>query len=245
MVKSPAANNQRAAAFFLSLGHYDSIMRKLNQEFRKRWVALQDSLNYLMPNFVLTIPNEGGTAYWVKGPKELDVQYLANEAARRGILIEPVDYYFATPTEQKNCFRLGVTSISAEKIREGIEALAKLIQDLVGGKIARLHNDDANWLKGQDLKAAVSDTQLLYQTVYGQPLSVLIHADGRLTGTAGYANEENDTGRWWVEGDLWVRQWDNWAFAEEVKLYTVIEGNTIKWFNTEKVFFNRAVIQTI
>jgi len=245
MVKSPAANNQRAAAFFLSLGHYDAIMGKLNREFRKRWFALQDALNYLMPNFVVTIPNEGGTAYWVQGPKDLDVKYLAKEAALRGVLIEPVDYYFAKQGEHTNCFRVGVTSISVEKIREGIETLAQVIQDLLGGKIARLNDTDPRWLKGEALREAVSDTQLLYQTVYGQPLSVLIHADGSLSGTAGYANEETDSGRWWVEGDCWVRQWDNWAYGEEVKLYTVIKGKTVEWFNREKVFFNRAVIQKL
>jgi GntR family transcriptional regulator/MocR family aminotransferase len=245
MVKSPAANNQRAAAFFLSLGHYDASMRKLNQEFRKRWEALRDALNYLMPNFVVTIPNEGGTAYWVQGPAELDVKYLAKEAAKSGILIEPVDYYFATPADKKNCFRLGVSSINVDQIREGIEALAQLIQDLAGGKIARLRESDPCWLKGEVLRESISDTQLLYQTVYGQPLSVVIHADGRLSGTAGYANEESDVGRWWVEGDLWVRQWDNWAYGEEVKLYTVIKGKSVKWFNTEKMYFNRAVIRAI
>ena len=83
------------------------------------------------------------------------------------------------------------------------------------------------------LKKRLAGATLLYKTVYGDPCTIELKEDGRMIGRAGYANEDRDTGRWWVEGDLWCRQWKAWAYGEVSRLYTRIDGDRIQWFRAE------------
>ena len=89
-MRHPPLNNQRAAAFFLSLGHYDAFMMHMHKVFGERWKALQEALRLYLLHFVETTPAQGGTAIWLEGPPEIAVDTLVQEAAKRGVLIEPV-----------------------------------------------------------------------------------------------------------------------------------------------------------
>ena len=62
-VKQPPPNNQRAAAQFLSLGHYDSMMRRIGREFRTRQIALRDALNHYLPRSIAIQPVRWLTTY--------------------------------------------------------------------------------------------------------------------------------------------------------------------------------------
>ena len=57
----PPLNNQRTTAYFLSLGHYDSLMLRLGRTFRKRRVALQRALNNVRGVPMEISPEVGGT----------------------------------------------------------------------------------------------------------------------------------------------------------------------------------------
>ncbi len=94
-VRHPPLNNQRAAAHFLAMGHYDATMMRLGRLFRERRTALRDALNHYLQNAVAIAPLRGGATYWVRGPDHLDVEAFAAEAERRGVLIEPVGPYYA------------------------------------------------------------------------------------------------------------------------------------------------------
>ena len=128
----PPLNNQRAAAHFLSMGHYDATMMRLGRLFRERRTALRDALNHYLQQSVAIAPLRGGATYWVRGPDHLDVEAFAAEAERRGVLIEPVGPYYADRKAPRNIFRLGVTSLPIDRIRQGVAALADLMRDLPG-----------------------------------------------------------------------------------------------------------------
>ena len=49
-------------------------------------------------------------------------------AETRGILIELGDVFFMAGLEQRNCFRMGFSSIKLEKIDAGVRALAELVR---------------------------------------------------------------------------------------------------------------------
>jgi hypothetical protein len=57
--------------------------------------------------------------------------------------------------------------------------------------------------------------------------------DGTMAGRAGFANEDLDEGRWWLEGDFWCRQWREWSYGQVVRFRIVLEGTQIQWFNAE------------
>ena len=242
-IRHPPLNNQRAAAFFLSLGHYDSLMARLGKVFEERRTALRDALNHYLQQSIAITPVRSGTAYWVRGPDDLDVSYLAREAARRGILIEPVEHYFAGPEHPQCCFRLGITGVPAENIRPAVQNLAMLIRDLMSGRQERLDNTAGERLQGEALSAAMSGATILCRTVYGDPCTIELKEDGRMIGRAGYANEDCDVGRWWVDGERWTRQWQQWAYGEPTAYFIVIEGERIKWFDSTQRQVDSAIIR--
>ena len=129
----PPLNNQRAAAFFLSLGHYDALMTRLGRLFRERRLALRDALNWMRGVPMEISPEVGGTTYWVRTPDNFDVSSFIHAAAQRGILLEPVKHYYAIEKNAENCFRMGVTSLDIERIRPGVTRLVELIRSQVKG----------------------------------------------------------------------------------------------------------------
>ncbi len=129
MIRHPPLNNQRLAGLFLSMGHHDSLLHRLHETYRKRWQIMGESLSRYLPEST-QIPTFGGTAYWVKGPKGLDSSQLQVEAQQKGILIEPGDIFFMHPDQHKNFFRLGFSSLSENKIDDGLKKLVELVHRL-------------------------------------------------------------------------------------------------------------------
>ncbi|MFT3809608.1 MAG: PLP-dependent aminotransferase family protein [Micropepsaceae bacterium] len=231
--RHPPINNQRAAGLFLSLGHYDAVMRRLSRVLRLRLLALRDALNHYLPQWVAIPPIREGTTYCVQGPPDLDSAALSKEAAARGVLIEPLDDYFGGANPPRNMFRVGVTSIQKDRIREGVARLAEAVRAVTQDVSAALPADGAGSLRGPALRKAMRGATLLCQTVYADPCTIELHADGTMSGRAGADGEDVDTGRWWVEGNLWCRQWTTWAYGEISRLRVRLTGDRIEWFRPE------------
>jgi len=234
ILNHPPLNNQRAAAFFLSLGHYDSLMTRLGRLFQERRLALRDALTWLRVVPMEISPEVGGTTYWVRTSDDFDVGALAKSAAQRGILIEPVRHYYAHEDNAENCFRMGVTSIDIERIRPGVARLVEVIRSRVREQVEHLSTSSGEWLTGDNLKAAMSGATVLDREVDGRPCTYTYHRDGTMTGVLGFSNEEQDTGHWRVDGDRWFRQWKRWNYGEEWGYFIVIDGEQIKFFNEDQ-----------
>ena len=129
MLRHPPANNQRAVALFLALGHHDSLVRRLSHAFHERWKVMGEALATHLPDSSRK-PTFGGTSYWVRGPARLDARELERAARAEGILIEPGDVYFMAAQRPLNYFRLGFSSIGVDRIEPGIRALAALVRRL-------------------------------------------------------------------------------------------------------------------
>lgn len=243
-IRHPPLNNQRAAAHFLAMGHYDATMMRLGRLFRERRTALRDALNHYLQQSVAIAPLRGGATYWVRGPEHLDVDDFAAEAERRGVLIEPVGPYYADGKGPANIFRMGVTSLPIDRIREGVAVLADMMRGLPAAA-SGFPGVVADRLEGEALRQAMSGAVLLCKTVYGDPCAIELLPDGQMVGRSGYANEDCDVGRWWVEGEIWRRQWDNWSYGEISNLRVVIVGDRIGWFDPEGRLVDQAVIRRI
>jgi GntR family transcriptional regulator/MocR family aminotransferase len=189
------------------------------------------------------MPNQGGSVFWVRCPDDIDVENLVQEAAKRGILIEPDTHYYAGSRSSRNCFRLGVTSIPADRIRDGVRQLRELMWQLASGAAESLDADDPALLRAEALVRTMSGSTWSYKTVYGDPATFELHPDGRLSGLSGHANEESDEGRWWVEGDLWCRQWKQWAYGEPSRYYITLQGQQLRLWSLEGRLVDSAIIQ--
>ena len=127
MYRNTPSNNQRTTALFLGLGHHDTLVHRLQRIYRARWEAMRNALDKYLPGSS-EAPSFGGTSYWVKGPAMLDATRLALDLQKFGVIIEPGEVLFADKKCPKFYFRLGFSSITEEKIDEGIRIIAEQIK---------------------------------------------------------------------------------------------------------------------
>jgi GntR family transcriptional regulator/MocR family aminotransferase len=239
----PPLNNQRVAAYFLSLGYYDAMMMRLAKTLRARRLELRDALSNMRGVPLRISPEVGGTTYWVKAPKQFNVSYFVAEAARHGVLLEPVDRYYQEARNAENCFRMGVTSIPQERIVPGVRRLVDLIRHLVRGQVEHLDNATGTWLRGLELAAAMAGATIYYEEFYGTLCTIRLHADGRMTGEMDSVPDDRDEGSWRIEGDRFVRRLNRWNYAAESSYSIVIDHDRIKYFNTEGQIVDSARIE--
>lgn len=126
MLRHPPGNNQRTAALFLANGHYDVLVRRIHRVYRERWQVMRRALEAQLPGWARA-PGFGGSCFWLTGPEGLDSEALAARAAAEGVLIEPGLPFYTDPEEGRRRFRLGFSSIPAERVGEGVRRLRAAI----------------------------------------------------------------------------------------------------------------------
>ncbi|KAA9133226.1 PLP-dependent aminotransferase family protein [Marinihelvus fidelis] len=230
VVGRPSLMTQRTAALFLSLGHYDAASARLHRILGSRWDALRQALNHYYRDSEISLPTRGGTSLWVRAPDDLPVSRLVDAAARRGILVEPDTPYYGAASGARNFFRMGVTSIPEERIRDGVRQLDELVRELRGDRVQTLRGDHPNRVSGEQLARWLPGAVIHYRTFYGDPCTIDLHANGRMSGRAGHADEDLDEGQWWLEGDLYCRRWSRWGYGETSRLEVTLEGRQIRWW---------------
>jgi GntR family transcriptional regulator / MocR family aminotransferase len=230
MVGHPPRNNQRAMAHFIRLGHYDALIRSLHATFGRRWEALRNALNFYLPPWVALAPSHGGTVLWVQGSEALDVSRVVTEAARRGVLVEPVDHFYALSRRPLNCFRMGISAIPEDRIRAGVAGLAAVVRELTEGAREHLDSCTGRRLTGADLARMLPGASITTRRVYGEPLEIRWGDDGSMSGLAGLRGEDRDSGRWWIEGDRYLRQWNRWSYGEVASYAIVLDGTRLKFY---------------
>ena len=228
---------QRAWAHFIGLGHYAAALARNATQLQKRSTALRDALNHYLHKLVTIDTAPGASGYSVVGGSGTSAEVLARAAAESGVLIEPGD-----DPQRPNVFSMGVSSLPLARIRDGVERLARVMRRDQTLGLRDLRAETAPRLQGRALERAMAGVTLLYNTVYGDPCTISVRADGTLEGRAGYADEDRDTGSWWVEGDRWFRQWRSWAYAEAAGFVTVVDGDQVRWFSKEGQLVDTALI---
>lgn len=228
---------QRGWAYFIGLGHYSAALARSGRILEQRRSALRDALNHYLHQTVHIHTLPGASAYWVSLPDGLNTWELARAAAAIGVLVEPT---YLEGGREVLC--MGVTGIPEAQIRAGVKSLARLVWGDLSRAPKRIEDEAVPNLRGTALRKALSDVTLLYNTVWGDPSTLKLHADGLLTGTAGYANEDHDRGRWWVEGEYWHRRWNRWAYAEAAAFRVVIDDEQVRWYGEDGLLADTAVL---
>lgn len=131
VMRHAPANNQRALALFLGLGHFDRLARRSSATFAERIAALQDALARHLPDFSFA-PANGGSSLWLRVPQGLDGEALAARARAAGVLVEPGGVFFMDDAPPRHHLRLGIAAIPTTRIDPGIRALAQAARELGG-----------------------------------------------------------------------------------------------------------------
>lgn len=129
VLRHPPGHIQRTAAYFLSLGHYDALIRKMGIAFAERRNGMEHALNH----HGLEIAGRGvygGSSFWMRAPEGVDTEELAARLRERDVLIEPGHPFFPASNMPRNYYRLAYSSLPLARIPEGVARIADAMQHL-------------------------------------------------------------------------------------------------------------------
>ena len=129
VLRHPPGHIQRTTAYFLSLGHYDALVRKIGKIYQKRREVMENAIN----EHELEIAGRGvfgGSSFWMRAPEDVSTVELKLALMERDVLIETGHPYFAAGAGIKNFYRLAYSSISRGLIPEGVSRIAQEISKL-------------------------------------------------------------------------------------------------------------------
>ena len=122
MVRHAPNNNQRTAALFLSLGHHDTLIRRLHTRLSHALGNHGRGACRRICRQSARIPTFGGTSFWVEGPTALDSEMLADSrGGARHLDRARADQFRRATIAPRNFFRLAFSSIEEKKIEPGIK----------------------------------------------------------------------------------------------------------------------------
>ncbi|WP_147127255.1 PLP-dependent aminotransferase family protein [Shimia ponticola] len=124
VLRHPPGHIQRTAAYFLSLGHYDALIRRTSRALQERRETIEKAIraNGLM---IAGRGAFGGSSLWMDtgGPS---ATALIEALAQEGVLIESGAPFFAAQDSDR-FYRLAYSSIPSNLIPDGIAKIAKVL----------------------------------------------------------------------------------------------------------------------
>ncbi len=127
VLRHPPGHVQRTTAYFLSLGHYDALIRRMGRAYADRR-RVMDAAIAAEGLTVAGQSTSGGSSVWMRAPDGTDTAALALLLRAQGVLIEPGAPFFANPEPPGEFYRLAYSSIPATRIAEGIGLIARALQ---------------------------------------------------------------------------------------------------------------------
>jgi GntR family transcriptional regulator/MocR family aminotransferase len=119
----------------------------------------------------------------------------------------------------------------SEMTRPTIPTLAGAVMLVAAPAFAQTPTmNDGERLAGASIAEAFAGATLSGVNAFGNPYRVVLDAAGTMSGVAGPNDEYADTGRWWVEGDLFCRQWQVWLDGVADCFVAVREAGFVHWF---------------
>ncbi len=126
VLRHPPGHIQRTAAYFLSLGHYDALIRRIRKALKGRRAVMQTAIDQTG----LTVAGKGaygGSSFWMQAPETVNTVQFASKLQSESVLIEPGHSFFSGPDLPQNFYRLGYSSIPSDRIPEGVARIARTL----------------------------------------------------------------------------------------------------------------------
>ncbi|MEL6639819.1 MAG: PLP-dependent aminotransferase family protein [Pseudomonadota bacterium] len=131
VLRHPPGQMQRTVAYYLSLGHYDALVRRMSRAYHRR----REVIDKAIVDQGLTVAGKGtygGSSLWMSAPPHVDTAQLAYQLRSKGVLIEPGAAFFADESAPTHFYRLAYSSISADRIPKGIAFIAETLNRMAG-----------------------------------------------------------------------------------------------------------------
>lgn len=122
VLRHPPGHVQRTAAYFMSLGHYDALIKRTATALSLRRKVMAEAIQ--ANGLEVAGSGQGGSSFWMKAPDGVDTAELAMNLQSKGVLIEPGATFFPQENGPREFYRLAYSSIPKERIPEGIALIA-------------------------------------------------------------------------------------------------------------------------
>lgn len=104
-------------------GTLDTIIKKFIEIYKERAKRLLEVIPKYLPSTTIVSGGDGGYFFWLSIPGEIDLEKVLDKMKERGVIIPAghnFEVYSSEPPFWKNSVRLSISSLSPEKIEEGI-----------------------------------------------------------------------------------------------------------------------------
>jgi DNA-binding transcriptional MocR family regulator len=123
---------QIALSVFIRNGYYEKHLKRIHRIYRRRMSTALDALSTHLPADVSWTRPDGGYTIWVSLAKGYhDENQFKTILLKHGVLVSPGLYYFFSSKSQKY-FRISISSLNEEEIREGIKRLGRALIEFNG-----------------------------------------------------------------------------------------------------------------
>ncbi len=117
---------QRALDAYISVGRYQSYLRKACREYRARRDTMASAIEQYLPEAQFTLPL-GGLFIWLRLPPGVEDERVVRAAAEEKLVLAPGCAHF-TRQDVHNYLRLNFAMPKVEAIEEAIQRLARAIE---------------------------------------------------------------------------------------------------------------------
>jgi GntR family transcriptional regulator / MocR family aminotransferase len=121
---------QRALEAYVTVGRYQSYLRRSCQIFHKRRDAMLSAIQRYLPAEVSLDPPQGGLFIWVQLPEKLSSEKLLFLAGEEGVIFAPGNGFFPDGMGGRSWLRLNFVAQGPDEIEEGIKRLGRAIKRL-------------------------------------------------------------------------------------------------------------------
>ncbi len=128
MLRHPPGHLQRATAYFLAEGYFDTLIRDMRRVLQERRSVLEEAIKASSLE-VAGAAAFGGSSLWIQGPDGLDADVLEDKLTSKSVLIESGSTFFHDQQAPRKYFRLGYASIPTELIPEGVRLIEETLSE--------------------------------------------------------------------------------------------------------------------
>lgn len=122
VLRHPPGHIQRTAAYFMSLGHYDALIKRTAKALGMRRRVMEKAIGD--NGLEIAGGGQGGSSFWMRAPEGRDTVKLAEDLRAEGVLIEPGAPFFPEARPPRHFYRLAYSSIPEDRIPGGIARIA-------------------------------------------------------------------------------------------------------------------------
>jgi GntR family transcriptional regulator/MocR family aminotransferase len=122
---------QGALEVYVTVGRYQSYLRRSCQIFHKRRDAMLSAIQRYLPVEISLDPPQGGLFIWLQLPENVSSENLLPLAWEEGVDFSPGNGFFPDRMGGGNWLRLNFVAQAPDQIEEGIRRLGKAVKGLI------------------------------------------------------------------------------------------------------------------